>query len=179
WVSNAGTDSGTCGAIATPCRTFQQAHDNVANGGEISVLNPGDYGSAGMISFNISKSVSVTNDGVGEAGVLNASENGIFINTGAGGVVSLRGLVVDGTGVSLVGVDVLSGALHMQKCVIRNFEGSFSGVGLHAEAFAGTVKLFVSDSLIYNNGAGPGSGGIMLISARASVNAVLHRVQVA
>ena len=65
WVSNAGADSVICGAIASPCATFQQAHDNVDAGGEIGVLNPGEYQ-----SVMVTKSVFITNDGVGEAFVL-------------------------------------------------------------------------------------------------------------
>ena len=38
WVSNAGADSGTCGAVTSPCATFQQAHNNVAAGASSSAI---------------------------------------------------------------------------------------------------------------------------------------------
>ena len=44
WVANTGVDNASCGAVTAPCATFQQAHDNVAAGGEVGVLNAGDYG---------------------------------------------------------------------------------------------------------------------------------------
>src|SRR5262249_13535975 len=91
WGSNAGTASGACGAITAPCRTFQQAHDNVATGGTISVLNPGDYGGAGSIGLTLTKSVGITNDGVGEAGIKSnvGGAVNILINAGIGDVISL------------------------------------------------------------------------------------------
>src|SRR5262249_60722860 len=55
WVSNAGVDSPTCGALSSPCATFQRAHDNVTSGGDVGVLNPGDYG-----TVVIARSVSIT-----------------------------------------------------------------------------------------------------------------------
>src|SRR5262245_3838990 len=70
WVSNVGADGFTCGAATSPCRTFQQAHDNVAAGGEIGVLDPGDYGRSSNTALFITKPVNVTNDGTGEAGIL-------------------------------------------------------------------------------------------------------------
>ena len=63
WVSNTGADSASCGAVTAPCRTFQQAHDNIAAGGEIGVLNAGDYA-----PVNISKSVAIVSEGGGEIG---------------------------------------------------------------------------------------------------------------
>ena len=57
WVANNGANSPSCGAVGSPCLTFSQAHDNVAAGGEISVLTPGDYG-----AVSIGKSVNITNE---------------------------------------------------------------------------------------------------------------------
>src|SRR5262245_54941787 len=50
---------------AAPCRTFQTAHNSTLASGEITVLDPGSYG-----AVTISKSISIINDGVGEAGAL-------------------------------------------------------------------------------------------------------------
>src|ERR1700704_5652432 len=82
WVSNAGVDNASCGAVTAPCRTFQQAHDNVAAGGEVGVLTPGDYG--GVNGLTITKAVSITNDGAGEAGVQGAAVTGLRVNAGNG-----------------------------------------------------------------------------------------------
>src|SRR5262249_25131122 len=128
WVSTTGVDNATCGAITTPCRTLQQAHDNVAASGQVGVLNPGDYGRLP----NISKSVTMANDGVGEATVtgLNGSfAVGVF--GGAGDVITLRGLVIDGQVTASSGIAFSSGsALHIQNCVIRNFEFNAQGFGI-------------------------------------------------
>src|SRR5262249_43469596 len=67
WVANGGVDSPSSGATTAPCRTFQQAVNNADVGGEVGVLVPGDYGGANGVS--IRKSVSITNDGTGEASI--------------------------------------------------------------------------------------------------------------
>ena len=177
WVSHAGVDSGTCGATATPCATFQAAHDNVAAGGIVSVLDPGDYG-----PLIISKSVSITNDGSGEAGILNSALvlgfTGLEVDAAKGDVVGVRGLVVDGQGVGDQGIWAhVVGSLHVQNCVVRNFQqangdpvGIFFGVD-------NAASLFIDDTLVYNNGSVSGSGGIILNNAGGAIKAVLNRVR--
>lgn len=45
WVATHGTDAANCGSLTSPCRTLQYAHDNaVRPGGEVSILDPGLYG---------------------------------------------------------------------------------------------------------------------------------------
>src|SRR5271155_4981612 len=77
WVSGRiGSDVASCGAPVTPCRTLQYTHDNVvAAGGEIDILDPAGYG-----TINITKSISIVNDGVGTAGVQANTGNAITIN---------------------------------------------------------------------------------------------------
>jgi len=43
WVSGAGNDSNTCTRTA-PCATFAYVYSQTSAGGEIGVLNPGDFG---------------------------------------------------------------------------------------------------------------------------------------
>jgi hypothetical protein len=43
FVSGHGEDTNPCN-LAAPCRTFQHAHDTVAAGGEIAVLDTAGYG---------------------------------------------------------------------------------------------------------------------------------------
>src|SRR5262249_8653933 len=59
-----GSDANDCNRL-TPCRTFQHAHDATLANGEITVLDAGGYG-----AVTIMKSISIIDDGVGEAGVL-------------------------------------------------------------------------------------------------------------
>jgi len=184
WVANAGNDGNDC-SLAHPCATFQRAHDQTSPGGEIGVLTPGDYGDYGVGTLGdplqIAKSVSITNDGTGEASILAdqrfEGSAGIFINAGAGVVVNLRGLVVDGQGTGLAGIFfVQASALHIQNCVIRNFEAA-GAWGIFFSHF-GKSQLFVSDTIVFNNGNGRDSGGILVaIGDAGSTNrAVLDRV---
>src|SRR5262249_52857351 len=103
----------------------------------------------------------------------------ILINAGVGAVISLRGLVLDGTGApgANVGIGIEGGsALHVQRCVIRNFQGNSSGIGIFVQS-GHPVQLFVSDSLIYNNGTNGVTGGIFIDSiVGSSTDAVLDRV---
>src|SRR5437868_14383354 len=81
-----GNDANDCGR-ATPCRTFQAAHDKTLAQGEITVLDPGGYG-----AVLVTKGISIINDGVGEAGALvSGAHTGIFIAAPVSDAVSLRG----------------------------------------------------------------------------------------
>jgi len=176
WVAYFGVDSATCGSTSSPCRTFQQAHDNVNAGGEVGVLVPGDYGGDG--GLQISKTVFITNDGTGEATIFPPSiVNGIFVNAGGGDVIALRGLIIDGSLGGQTGIfDQEASAVHIQNCVIRNFESGNVALGI---AFIPTVRsqLFVSDTIIFNNGSTSLTGRILIEPhATSSANVVLDRV---
>src|SRR5262252_3995562 len=74
-----GNDANNCDR-PTPCRTFQGAHDKTNDLGEVTVLDAGGYG-----LLTITKSISIVNDGVGEAFILVPDGTiGITINGGAG-----------------------------------------------------------------------------------------------
>src|SRR5262249_36956237 len=113
WVSNAGFNNVSCGAITLPCRTVQQAHDNVGAGGEVAVAGPGDYG-----PVTITKSVSIISDQAGEATAQTGNATGITVQAGTADVVQLRGLTIDGAlGTGSTGVNFRFGAaLHVRNC---------------------------------------------------------------
>src|SRR2546422_11407158 len=71
----------------TPCRTFATAHANTFDQGEITVLDPGDYG-----GLTITKSISINNDSNGE-GRINGFRGTprIPINGKAGASLHMRG----------------------------------------------------------------------------------------
>src|SRR5450755_3987210 len=77
FVSSHGTDAAGCGASETPCRSFQYVIDNiVAPGGEITVLDSAGYG-----AVTITKSLTITNPGGVEAGIIAPSgQNAVTIN---------------------------------------------------------------------------------------------------
>src|SRR5262249_55184542 len=171
WVSNAGADGAACGAVATPCRTLQPADVNVAAGGEVGVLPPGDY--TGIDPVVISKSVNITDDGSGEATLLRT----LTIGAAAGDVVSVRGLVMEGLGVNGFGLLIArAAAVHVQNCVIRNFQGGVDPAGIIMGA-GSNIQLFVSDTIVFNNGITDQSGGIVIVANSGFAgNAVLDRV---
>src|SRR5262249_106065 len=181
WVANTGSDGNPC-TLASPCATFQRAHDTVAAGGEVGVLNAGDYGGVASPRLQIGKSVSIVNDGSGEATILNTdpTDAAVFVLAGVGDIVSLRGLVLDGLGTGLVGLDSNQvHALHVQNCVIRNFEARGTSHRMFMTANSSTQSLFMSDSLVYNNGSGGSSTGLFLSAqGTGSLRAVLNRMRI-
>jgi len=163
WVSGVGDDANPCSRTA-PCKTFAGAISKTAANGEINVLDPGGYG-----GVTITKSISIIADHV-EAGVLVSGTNAIIINAGNTGIVTLRGLDIEGLNTGLTGIRVLSaGAVHVENCTINRF----TQVGIDfvpTSASAHTAQLHVSNTIVRNN-QGASSGGIR-IKPGANVTAV-------
>jgi hypothetical protein len=164
FVSGAGSDANPC-TLAAPCRSFAQALTQTNAGGEITILDPAGYG-----PVTITKSVSIINDGVGEAGVTTVSAtDAIDISVGASDVVNLRGLTLVGGGVGNTGIKFTNlGALNVQNCVMRGFN---SGLGFFP---TGAATLSVSDTVASNNVGGIG----IEPTGSGTVTAVFNRVQV-
>jgi hypothetical protein len=104
---------------------------------------------------------------------------GLFLVTAASGdIVTLRGLDIDGMGISAgapVGMIDFTGAgvLHVEKVKINNLRGPF-GYGIRF-APNGTARLDVSDSTISDN-----TGNILIHpTSGATVHALFNRVTVA
>src|SRR5215813_10330061 len=140
-----GNDANDCNRL-TPCRTFQAAHDKTLSIGEITVLDPGGYG-----AVTITKSISIINDGVGEAGVLvSGGANGITIAASALDAISLRGLTIKGIGFGGGnGIVFNSGkSLTVEHCAIRNLTGFGStGQGIVFQSNT-SGNLAVSNTLV-------------------------------
>ena len=155
WVSGVGDDANPCSRTA-PCKTFAGAISKTAAGGEISVLDPGGYG-----AVTITKAISLINDYSGEAGILASGTTGITVNAGASDIIILRGLVIDGGPPATPGLNgirfLAGGALHVEKCLIKNFAASAANAG-NGILFAPTAasELYVSNTTIINSG--PTSG---------------------
>jgi len=173
WVSHSGIDANPCISPTAPCATFHGALGKTSPGGEIGVVDAGDYG-----EVSIGQSVSITNDGAGEASILvPGGGDGIVIQAGNGDVVGLRGLVIDGQGGGAIGILINSAsAVHIQNCVIRSFE--FAGSGFGILLLDGKAQLFASDTIIFNNGSSAATGGISIrpFSQGTRANVVLDRV---
>jgi hypothetical protein len=143
FVSSSGNDVNAC-TIAAPCRTLQAAFNVTAAGGEIQVLDATGYG-----TLNITHSISI--EGHGWAS-MNGSpgDDGITINAAQGDIVVLRGLILEGYGRGGSGIVFNTGAtLDVSDCIIRGFRNGALSVTATTPA-----KLFVTNTHIFNNGAG-------------------------
>ncbi len=154
WVSSLGTDGASCGAVATPCRTFNGALANVAPGAEIDVKDPGDYGPAPV---TISHGVSIVNDGVGTAAVRTpAGANAFTINVPAADAVELRGLSINGGGAAGTNGVVFNGGggLTIIDCVIERFASTTASNGnaIQIAPASGSLKVLIAGSKIVDNG---------------------------
>jgi Right handed beta helix region len=179
WVASWGMDNSSCGSVTSPCATLQRAHDNVAPRGDIRVLTPGDFGGKRSPRLSITKSVSITYDESGEAGIFGVLDGpAIYIAAGADDVVSLQGLVIDGQSFGSEGIHVRrASAVHIRNCVIRNFEGLGGGIGISLMPVVNS-RVFISDSIIFNNGSSVTTGAITIrpSGSSASANVFLDRV---
>ncbi len=174
WVSGVGDDVNPCSRTA-PCKTFAGAISKTAAGGEISVLDPGGYG-----TLTMTKSITVDGGtGAGWGSTLASATNGFIVNDALSGapntiVVHLRNLSINGAGTTLGvdGIRFLSGkALYVENCRIFRF----SGDGI--EMTTGTLaQLYVKDSFISECG---GDGLRMTSNVAGQINtAVLENVHI-
>jgi len=150
WVSGVGDDGNPCSRSA-PCKTFAGAIFKTAAGGQISVLDPGAYG-----TVTINKSITI--DGGGELGsivnfsVLSGPITGITVNAGPTDTVILRNLQIDGVGGGPAGIRIISaGSVHIEDSAILNQGDATNGRGIEIEPTAGiTVNVFIHDVAIYH-----------------------------
>jgi hypothetical protein len=164
WVSGTGTDTPTCGAVATPCRTFQYAHDTILGpaGGDILVRDSGNYG-----ALKIAKPLAVLNDGAGTAGTGGPAHGvAITINAGPNDAITLRGLTLDGGGTAATGIEMDNGgSIEIQNSLIRNF--TVAGILLTGPKFSFSItNTTVSNNrrdgiLVWPTGAGSSSHGVL------------------
>jgi hypothetical protein len=162
YVSAKGTDNGNCGLATAPCRTFAYALTQTNASGEIKVLDPGFYN-----PVTISKSVTIT--GVPGAGItMTAANTAITINAGANGIVNLRGIEINGQGIGLAGISVITAkAVNIVDCVVRRVLAD----GISVSPDSGAVSATISNTISSNNGNFgmqfvPGSGA----SVKASID---------
>jgi hypothetical protein len=160
WVSGVGDDVNPCSRTA-PCKTFAGAISKTAAGGEINCLDPAGFG-----AVTITKSITIDCTGT-LGGILASSTTGIIIN-GAGAIVTLRGLEINGGPPNLPGVNgirFLQGArLSVEDCTIYNFLGAApNGFGILVNNTSTTVEVVVRNSVIRNNGTATSGGGIGII----------------
>lgn len=154
WVSVNGSDANTCDRT-TPCRTLSGALAKTSAGGEIDVLDSGDFG-----AVVLNKAVSLIAPGV-LGGLQAGSGTAITINAGSSDKVVLRGLTIDGLGTGLDGISFVAGGnLYVENCTVNNF----SRYGIDFAPTSGSGKLFITDTVVRNNGVGSTGTGVHLIA---------------
>jgi hypothetical protein len=113
FVAAQGSDANPC-TFALPCRSFQHAHDTVAAGGEIDVLDPAGYG-----AVTITKAISIQGHGFSGVSVPSGG-TGIAIDAASTDAINLDGLLIEGGGVGANGIAFSSGrSLVVENCVVR------------------------------------------------------------
>lgn len=139
FVSAAGDNANSC-ERAAPCKTFAGALIKTDAGGEIIVLDAGEYG-----PVNITKSVKITAVGV-YAGInaVGGGTSAVAVNVAAADVVVLRGLTITGTGAANGVAFTARGTLHVEGCAISGF----TATGI---SFTAAGQLFVKDSFVRDN----------------------------
>ena len=161
FVSSTGSDANSCNTRAQACATFQRALDQVIINGEINCLDTYTYGAIGL---QITKSVTINCTGtVGSQSGLNSDATAgvaISINIPVGSpndpnrTVRLRGLSLTGTfnngaRFALRGIEVIAAsAVFVENVVISDFAQQ----GISDHRTGGQTRLYISDSVIRNNG---------------------------
>src|SRR3954470_5865924 len=141
WVSGVGDDANPCSRTA-PCKTFAGAISKTANGGEISVLDPGGFG-----VVTITKSITINGTGT-LAGILSAGTNAVIVNAGVNDTIILREISINGACTGLNGIRYLAGkTLMVDHCWI--YDMTTTGIDV-AKAADGNLKVL--DTIIENRG---------------------------
>jgi hypothetical protein len=173
FVASYGNDSNPC-TFGSPCKTFQQAVNVVAAGGEVTAID-----SAGFGPINITKAVTITSpDGVESGIVPVAGGDAIEINAGPSDVIVLRGLTLNGAGGYNGIVFISGGGLTVTNCVVQNFahsgDNAYTGNGIVFRPTSGSINFVITNSVVSNNGY----VGIYYLppSGSASANGVIDHV---
>lgn len=145
WVSGTGDDMFPC-SFTAPCKTFAGAISKTDPGGEISVQGPGGYG-----QVTISKAITINGEGT-LASILAPSGIGITVNAAATDKVVLRNLSITGANGGAMGVEILSGNVTIDKCLISQFTTGFiGGFGIYMNASANASVAVIDTNLVNNS----------------------------
>ncbi|MFY9570420.1 MAG: hypothetical protein WAV20_03330 [Blastocatellia bacterium] len=166
WVCGTCDDANPCSRTA-PCKTFAGAIVKTAEGGEISVLDPGGYG-----SVTINKSITIDGGtGAGWASILASGTQGVTVNVTTNpstAVVILRHISINGTrnGSScadgLNGIRYLAGSkLIVDDCQIFGFSQKAIDVNLAATGSLNVYNTYIEDcfdGIVMTNSGGTMKG---------------------
>jgi hypothetical protein len=165
WVSGTGADANPCSRTA-PCQTFAGAFAKTATNGEISVLDPGGFG-----TVTISKSITINGDGT-LAGILNAGTAGIIVNITTNlttDKVVIRNISIQGAGTGTDGVRILDG----EEVILDNVTiGGFTDAGVDV------TQSQASNVFLRNVRISKGLVGIRTQSTSGNVNGTFENVSI-
>jgi hypothetical protein len=156
WVSALGDEANPCTHTA-PCRTFAEAIAKTTAGGEIDVLDPGDFGTVSIdkaitIDGGGGQVASVTVAGAAGTGPGVLAAVGISVAAGANDVVTLRNLRIKVFGYAVYGIWFRSGAaIHIQNCYVLGFGNHGYGIGIE---ITGAGQVHIGDTIVSNNEVG-------------------------
>jgi hypothetical protein len=164
FVASYGSDSNPC-TFGSPCKTFQQALDVVAAGGEVTAID-----SAGFGGVTISQAVTITSPAGVEAGIFpSAGSAAVTVSAGSNDVVSLHGLTLEGASSAEQGINVTSGGkLDVIDCTIRDFTSNAIAL---TEPSTETM-VTISNTYISNIA----NAGISLTSGSHSIHATIDHL---
>jgi hypothetical protein len=175
WVSGVGDDVNPCSRTA-PCKTFAGAISKTADGGEISVLDPGGFG-----GVTITKGMTIDgSNGAGFGSILaaGAGVNGIVFNDNSGTnskVCVLRNLSINGATTGNDAIRFIAGkALHVENVDINGFQGD--GIEINTSVAGGSFT-FIDDVDIVNT-RGASSVGIKISAATGTAAVAMDHVRI-
>jgi hypothetical protein len=168
WVSGVGDDVNPCSRTA-PCKTFAGAISKTASPGIINCLDPGGFG-----AVTITKSITI--DCTGTLGsVLSSGVQGIIVNALTTDKIVLRGLDINGAGVTLGtnGVNIIQAqSVSLFDVHIANY----SGQGVQTTNTSNQISVFIDHCQILNNngtgvlGASTGTGTTLLTVSNSFIS---------
>jgi hypothetical protein len=169
WVSGVGDDANPCSRTA-PCKTFAGAISKTAKDGEISVLDPGGFG-----TVTITKSITINGThGSGFGSVLSAgTAQGILINItdslDVRKTVRLVTLNINGASTGTDGIRILSATeVNIEDCVLDGF----TNAGINdTRSISG--RLNVQDTVTRNTV----QSGIRVVPTGGTTTAMLDNVR--
>jgi Right handed beta helix region len=144
FVSTSGSDSNP-GTRTSPCRNPQAALAGTSPGGEVVVLDSGEYA-----PFVIDKSATVAAAPGAYAAISASSGDGVYVRAGASDAIVLRNLVLTGFG-GRHGIFFETGGSLDLECITAT---GFGGRGLRMLAVNAAASLVVRDSVFRANSAG-------------------------
>lgn len=170
YVSNAGTDSGTCTSSATPCATVTYALTQAGTGDTILV--------SGTIDDNVvvnSQAVSIAQDPGGNPAELDGTGKGPVITVEGSTVLTLNQLTITGGSASYGGgIQMQGGDATITDSTISGNSATMSGGGIGSNGGAfNLIDSTVSDNSASGSGFVGGMGGGIATSTASSAATIV------